>query len=312
MKSQSQSLLPFLRIAAGAVLSAGFGMAFAQAPAAGAGGAAVARAGSVAISQDEVTRLLQAMPDTERAAAKNDRAGIENWLRQRLSAEALLKDAQAKGWADRPEIKARLAAAVQEITARIVSTTYLDSVSQVPAGYPSDAEVAAAYEQGKSDLVVPATYRIAQIYLPAAAGDAAAVEKTRAEAKALAQQARKGDFAAIATAQSKDERSAKQGGEVGTLPLSQMLPEVRDTVAKLKVGEVSDPVQSSAGFHVLKLLETHPSRTATLDEVKPQLQAALRQQRQRQLAQAFMDGLVPPNSQVVDAAALDAALKKVN
>jgi len=286
------------------------GVAAAQAPAPGA--AVVARLGEATVRQDEVERLLQALPEAERTAVKADRASLDAWLRQRLTSEALLRDARAKGWADRPEVKAQIDAAVREVSARIVSSSYLDSVSQVPAGFPSDAELKAAYEQGKANFNLPAAYRVAQIYLATPERDAAAIAKVRDEAAALAREARAGDFAAVARARSQDARSAERGGEVDTLPLARVLPALRDTIAKLKVGEVSEPVQAEAGFHVVKLLGIQPARTATLDEMAPQLRAALRQQRQQQLVQAFLAQLAPPAQLSIDAAALDAALKKTN
>jgi peptidylprolyl isomerase len=263
------------------------GMAGAQAPAAG--NTVVARLGEATVAQDEIERLLQSLPEAERTAIKADRTVLDNWLRQRLLSEAVLRDARAKGWADRADVKAKVEAATREIASRIVSTSYIESVSQVPAGYPSDAEVKAAYEQGKTGYNLPAAYRVAQIYL-----------------------ATPDRFAAVARASSQDKRSAERGGEVDTLPLARILPELRDTVARLKPGQVSEPVQAEAGFHVVKLLDITPARTATLEEMKPQLQAALRQQRQQQLVQAYLAQVAPATNLSIDAAALDAALKKTN
>ncbi len=295
---------------AGVLLASSAGMAAAQAPAAG--NAVVVRMGDISIGQDEVEKLLQALPEAERAAVKADRASLDGWLRQRVLSEALLRDARAKSWADRPEVKAKVEAAVREIGARIVAASYLESVSQVPLGFPSDAEIKAADEQGKTNFNLPAGYRVAQIYLATPDRDAAAVAKVREEANRLARQARSGDCAAVARASSQDKGTAARGGEVDTLPLARMLPALRDTVARLKPGQVSEPVQAEAGFHIVKLLDVQPARTATLDEVKPQLQAALRQQRQQQLVQAYLAQLAPPTNLSIDSAALDAALKKTN
>ncbi len=312
MKIKSLNLLPSVRAAAGMLLASCLSAASAQTPVAPVADKVVARLGKVTVGQGEIEHLLQSMPEAERAAVKANRASIEGWLRQRIASEGLLREAQSAGWADRPEIRASIDAAMREYTARLVSTTYLESVTQAPAGYPSDAEIGAAYEKDKANFALPATYRVAQIYLAAPAGDAAAIAKVREDAGKLAIQARQGDFAALARSRSQDARSVERGGEVGMLPLAQMLPEVRDTVAKLKPGQVSEAVQSGSGFHVLKLLETQPARTATLEEMKPRLQAALRQQRQQQLVQAYLAGLAPAGSLNIDSAALDAVLQKVN
>jgi len=296
------------------LLASSVGMAGAQTPssASASGGAIVARLGEITVGQDEVEKLLQALPESERAAVRTDRATLDGWLRQRLLSEAVLRDARAKGWADRPEVKARIDAATWEVTARVVSTSYLESVSQVPTDFPSDADLKTAYEQGKANFNLPAAYRVAQIFLATPERDAATITKVREEAGKLARQARTGDFAAVARASSQDKRSAERGGEVDTLPLARMLPELRDTVARLKPGQVSDPVQSEAGFHVVKVLEAQPARTATLEEMRPKLQAALRQQRQQQLVQAYLAQIAPATKLSIDAGALDAAVKKTN
>ena len=222
----------------------------------------------------------------------------------------MLREAESKKWGERPEVKRQVDAAVRDVTTRIVSSAYLASVAQVPAAYPSEADVALAYDQAKATLVLPATYRVSQIFLATAPGlDAAALVKVQNEAKALAVQARQGDFAALATARSQDVRSASRGGDVGALPLAQLLPEMRETVSRLQPGQVSEPVQTDAGFHVVKLVDSAPSRTATLEEVAPRLRQALREQRQQELVRDYMNRLAPAASVSLDTAALDKLLQ---
>lgn len=301
--------LPRLRAFSGVLMAALLGLSASGAMAAD---KVVASLGQVSVPESDVAKMLELTPPAERAAIKENRQGVENWLRQRVTSEAVLREARSKGWADRPEIKARVEAAVRDVTARIVSTSFLESVAQVPADYPSAADVAAAYEQGKSNFNLPATYRVAQIYLPVRANDAADLKKVMDEARKLAVQARSGDFAALAKARSQDERSAAQGGEVGVLSLPEMVPAVRETVAKLKTGQVSDPVQSDTGVHIIKLLDQQPARSATLEEMKPRLSMALRQQRQQQLLQDYLNKLAPAERVNIDTAALDAVLQKTN
>ncbi|MEG0052814.1 MAG: peptidylprolyl isomerase [Comamonas sp.] len=244
---------------------------------------AVAKLGTLQISSAEVQQLLRAMPESERSKVKSDREGLDNWLRQRLASEALLREAQQKKWAERPEVKTRIDAAIKDVTARIVSNSYLESIARLPADFPNDADVSPAYERAKPQLNIAATYRVAQIFLPIAPdADAATIAAVRKKAAELAKQSREGDFAALAKAHSQDTLSAAKGGEVGNLPLAQLLPETRDVVASMQLNQVSEPVRSASGFHVLKLLASQASHPAKLEEVKPTLQTALREQRQRE------------------------------
>jgi parvulin-like peptidyl-prolyl isomerase len=307
-------------VVAGVLLVVAVGVAVAQTPAtanaaasgAANGGSVVAKLGTITLGTAEVQRLYKDLPDGDRAAVQSNRTAAENWLRGRLTAEALLREARSKGWADKPEIKARVADAMREITARIVNTAYLESVSQIPADYPSEAETKAAYDQAKGNFNLPAIYHVAQIFVKAPSNDKAAVTAGREKAKKLAKQAKQGDFAAIARANSEDPKSAERGGDVGSLPLASLLPEMQDTVAKMKKDQVSEPMQAASGFHIVKVLDIQPPRAATYGEVKQRLQALLRQQRQQQAAQTYLASLAPAGSITIDNAALDAALAKAN
>ena len=274
---------------------------------------AVARLGNINISSAEIQHLLRTMPESERIKIKDNREGLENWLRQRLASEALLREAQQKKWAERPEVKARIDAATRDVTNRIVSSSYLASVAKLPADYPSDTDVKVAYERAKPQLNIAATYRVAQIFLPVAPdADAATIAAVRAQATELAAQARSGDFASLARTHSQDAISAAQGGEVGNLPLAQLLPETREVITAMQPNQVSEPVRSTSGFHILKLLAKQAERPASLEDLKPTLQAALREQRQQALINEYLKKLAPPSEVSIDNAALNAALQKIN
>jgi peptidylprolyl isomerase len=272
----------------------------------------VASTGSVTVKQQDVQMLMRSMPEADRAAVKANPGNLEGWLRQRVATQAVLQEAQGKGWDKRPEVKAQIDAAVRDVTENITMNSYLESVAQVPADYPNDADLRNAYDRAKDNFKVPATFHLAQIFVAGPANDPAAVEKARTQAQALAAQAKTGDFADLARKNSQDQTSAQQGGDVGNMPLNDVLPEARDTVTRLKKGEVSAPVQSNAGFHILKLIDTNAPRTASFNEVRPRLTQVMRQQRQQELVQAYLAKLAPPASIKIDPAALDAAVKGGN
>jgi peptidylprolyl isomerase len=307
MKFSTMNPLMTARTAVGLLLASAVGLASAQSSA---DNKVVASVGKAVVTQQDVSRALQNLSPAERTAVQNNPAGIEAWLKQNLATEALLQDAKSKGWDSKPEVKARIDAAVKEITSRVITSSYLDSVTQLPAGYPTDADIKTAYDQNKDKLMLPERFRVAQIYLPADANDKDAAKRVQDEAKKLATQAKKGDFAELARVNSKDAASAARGGEVGMLPINDMLPEMRDTIQKMKAGQVSDPVQSANGWHILKLLETQPAGVATVEEVKPQLENLLRQQRKQQLTQQYLTGLMPADQVKIDQTSLNAVIKK--
>lgn len=275
------------------------------APAPVASPTAVARLGALALEADELEALLATLPADSREQLREDRPALEAWIRGRLAEKALLQQAEAQGWEDRPEIRRMTRAATEQVLLR----TYLEAVSQVPEGYPSDAELQAAYDAGKANWTTPPMLRVAQIFL--AVGSERSEEQVRKQAQDLARRARAegGDFAALARQYSEDRGSAEQGGDSGLQPLQQYLPAMRQVLLELKPGAVSDPVRSQDGYHVLRVLETQPSRTATLDEVRGRLRDALRAQRQQQVARAYLDGLVNAGTLSIDGAQISQALE---
>ncbi|WP_350446202.1 peptidylprolyl isomerase [Pseudomonas solani] len=267
---------------------------------------AVARLGELALGEGELQAVLDGLPAASREQLRADRGALEGWIRGRLAEKALLQQAQAQGWEERPEIQLMTRAATEQILLR----TYLESVSQVPADYPSDAELQAAYEAGKDNWVTPPLYRVSQIFLAVAPG--AAEEQVRKQAIELARRAAaaNADFAALARQYSQDARTAEQGGDTGLQPLQQFVPAMRQVLARQRVGSVSEPLRSDAGYHILKLTEQQPGRSANLDEVRDRLRQALRAQRQEQVARAYLDGMVSSATLSIDGASLNQALEK--
>ncbi|AUT49296.1 peptidylprolyl isomerase [Achromobacter sp. AONIH1] len=282
--------------------------AAAAAPAAGVKPPAVATLGAVQVDRDELQRQLQALPPQARAQLKDNRAGLDQWLRARLAEKALIEQARVQGWQDKPEVKRAFQAAQEQI----LMQSYLESVSRAPDDYPTEADLASAYERAKPQLAQPALYRVSQIFLPAPLGDAEAVAAARKQAQELVKraQAPKADFAALARANSQDASSREQGGDIGFLPLAQLTPEMRPAVEQLKTGDVSAPVQSAAGFHILKLADLRPASVTPFDQVKGELRAALRSQRQELAARAYLEGLLNAGTVSIDGAALNAAFEQ--
>nr|WP_243433475.1 peptidylprolyl isomerase [Pseudomonas sp. 58(2021)] len=268
-------------------------------------GPAVARLGNQQVSPEELQALLAAVPPQTREQLRGNREALERWIRSRLAEKAVLEQADAQGWAQRPDVLRQTRAATEQIVFR----DYLQSVSKVPADYPSAAELQQAYDAGKANWQTPALYRVSQIFL--GVNEPQNLEAVRKQATELSKkaQATPADFAALAKEFSQDRLTAERGGDTGLQPLQQLVPEVRGAVARLKVGAVSDPVQSSAGFHVIKLTEQQPARTATLDELRDQLTLALRAQRQEQIAQAYLDGMLNTATLSIDGAELNKVLE---
>jgi len=95
-----------------------------------------------------------------------------------------------------------------------------------------------------------------------------------AKAKEIAKKARAGeDFAKLAKENSKD--SAEDGGDLGYFTKEQMVPEFADAAFKLEKGQVSDPVKSQFGWHVIKLEDKRQKPVPTYEQVQDQVEQYL-------------------------------------
>ena len=108
--------------------------------------------------------------------------------------------------------------------------------------------------------------------------------ETEDEAKEIVKQIKGGkDFAAVAKEKSKDTGSAKNGGDLGWFVADMMVPEFSKAAIALKNGEVSAPVKSQFGWHVIQTQERRKQAPPKFEEVKENLAQQLRQQAQQEI-----------------------------
>jgi peptidyl-prolyl cis-trans isomerase C len=111
-----------------------------------------------------------------------------------------------------------------------------------------------------------------------------------AQAKAVAERLKKGeDFAKVAAELSKDPGSGKEGGSLGWFTKDRMVPEFADVAFKLTKGQVSDPVKSQFGWHVIKLEDKRSKPLPDFEAVKPQIDQYLERKAQQDIIVALRE-----------------------
>lgn len=101
---------------------------------------------------------------------------------------------------------------------------------------------------------------------------------TEDEAKAIAKRVKKEKFAKVAKEKSKDPGSKENGGDLGwTVPTNFVQP-FGETILTLAKGQVSAPVQTQYGWHVIRLEDTRELKVPTFEEVRPQLEKRKQQE----------------------------------
>ena len=112
------------------------------------------------------------------------------------------------------------------------------------------------------------------------------------KAKALADRVKKGeDFATVAKDASDDPKKPAPNIDLGYFSQDRIMPEFGAAAFKLKTGEVSGPVRTQFGYHVIKVLDRKPAHTATLDEARAAIVAFLTQEKRQQAEAQILAGL---------------------
>jgi peptidyl-prolyl cis-trans isomerase SurA len=170
----------------------------------------------------------------------------------------------------------------------------------------SDAEIRAYYERNKSNYSVPETeYHLAQIEVTPERDpqvrnlkndDASSPVAAERKIQALYARLRSGeDFAAVAQNYSEDPRTAPGGGDMGFIPASSLdsSPALKKAVTSLSVGGLSGIIQSSSGFHIVKLLGIEKPGQHDLSD--PQVESAIRRnlmnEKEQLLKAAYIEDL---------------------
>jgi peptidyl-prolyl cis-trans isomerase D len=141
---------------------------------------------------------------------------------------------------------------------------------------PTDADIQSYYDNNLSRYTVPTTLRASHILLRAGTDNAAEVQ-TRAEA--IVAEARAGaDFADLARLHSEDDASKESGGDLGVIAPGQLTPEFEGAAFALEQDEISDPVTSVVGIHIIKATEKTGGTSQTLAEVRTSIIDLLKQE----------------------------------
>ncbi len=99
------------------------------------------------------------------------------------------------------------------------------------------------------------------------------------------------EFAQLTKEFSADEESKKMGGELGWYPVEQMTPEFKEGVRTLKIGEISPPLKSEFGIHILKVLDKREQRKITLEDDWDTIKDMVRRKKTNELVEKWAEKL---------------------
>jgi len=260
-----------------------------------AAGEVVAQGGSIQLGPSDVQALIASLPEAQRAAAVASLGSLEQVVRADIIQRSVLANAQAQNFGHDPATEK----ALQQLDDEALTRLWIAHEAAVPAGYPAESEVQAAYELLKQRA--PYEYHLAQIFVSAPDGaDPDKLEAAFTKAAEIRKDLATEDFGQVARQQSDEAASAARGGDLGFLPATQLLPSVLAAVQSLNPGQTVGPVKTADGLHFLKLIERRRTPLPALSMVHDRIVAALRARKQAQLEQAYLRGLAAKLDITVD------------
>ena len=138
----------------------------------------------------------------------------------------------------------------------------------------TESQLREFYDANKDRWSTPGRRHARHILVAIKDGDEAAAA---AKAKKIYERARAGeDFAKLAREMSDDAGSAGAGGDLGWALRSDFVPAFADAVWAMKPGDLSEPVRSEFGFHIIKLEGAETDSTKSFEEVRAQLEPEVR------------------------------------
>ena len=245
-----------------AAFMAASGFAFAQAPAAD---PVIAKVNGVEIRQSDLTIAEE---DIGRDMPASDEAGKRDYLVNYLTDLLLIaKAAEAKKIPDSADFKQRLAFARNKALMEAV----LAEESKTAASEPALRKIYDdATKQMGGQPEVHARHILFRVNDP---NDKAASKAAEDKVKATIERIKKGeDFATLAKALTEDPSGKQDGGDLGYFTREQMVPEFSEVAFRLEKGQVSEPIKTQFGWHVLKVEDKRMREPPPFEKVREEIE----------------------------------------
>jgi peptidyl-prolyl cis-trans isomerase C len=212
-----------------------------------------------AVPSTRVEALAQQVARSGRPITPEVEAQIKEEV---IAREIFMQEAQKRGLDATPEYKTQIELARQTILIRELFAEFQKTSAVTDADVQAEYDKFVAANGGKE-------YRARHILV-----------ETQAQAEAILASLKKGGkFEDIAKKQSKDPGSGANGGDLDWAAPGNYVKEFSDAMVALNKGQVSAPVQSQFGFHIIRLDDVREAQLPTLADVKPQIVQQMTQQR---------------------------------
>ena len=231
--------------------------------------------GPVVVSAADFEGNILRIPEDKRGGFRMSYDRVVSVVDNVFIARSLAKKARDEKLDQDPAVQARL----RQVQDAFLADLYVQKMEKASVDVDVERRARELYAADNTSFKTEEEAHVQQILIGTACRTK---EAARQIAEQAAREARAGaNFLELAEKYSDPGETAYKGGDIGTGPVKRLVEPVRDALAKLKPGEISDPVESKFGVHVLKLIEHKPATVRPFEAVKDQVIAREKARLQR-------------------------------
>lgn len=248
----------------------------------------LAQVGSYKLTLEEFEIQIQSLPPQLQMALLRNPQLKEQFLDRWVDITLIAQEARDKKLDQDPEVQAKIEDIMNAVLAQEFLQREMGDKVKV-----TDDEIETYYNGHKEEFTNLESVKARHILLKVPEGvDEKAWEEAESKAKDIKKKLENGkDFAELAKKYSDDPGTKNSGGDLGFFTKGRMVPEFESAAFSLKPGELSEPVKTNFGYHIIEVQEKKAASIKNLAEVQAQIRQALQTEKQQKSQDALIEQL---------------------
>ncbi len=250
-----------------------------------AGDKVLAKVGHYTLTMKQFQNQIDNLPPQLQVAIAHNSEMKEQFLQRWVQITLLAEAARSEGLEKDPEVKAQ----IQELKNTILAQAFAEKALKNKVKV-TDKEVTDYYNAHKDEFTTPEQVKARHILVKVPAdSDKKVWEQAKEKASKIRQELLKGaDFGKLAKQYSGDPGTKDQGGDLGYFAKGRMIPEFEKAAFSLEVGQISQPVKTVFGYHIIQIEDKKPAKVRSFDQVQNQIRHKLTMEKQGEVLEKIM------------------------
>ena len=243
------------------------------------------KAGNYVFKKSDFERLIRYSPPALQKQIQENPQYIAALVRRILEQKSVSDWARKEGFDREPEVKEQ----IQYLVDDFLMKEYLMKKVMKDVSVSED-DVKRYYNENEAKYTTPLQVRVRHMLIKVPFGSSSEEKKkAREKAEGILGWLKKGErFEKLAEAYSEDLDSKAKGGELGYFSRGRMPKAFEDTAFSMKPGQVSEPIETDYGYHIIEVQDRKEARTIPLEEVKESIRKQLTDEMTRKKVDEFI------------------------